>query len=216
MASLTAALKLASGTLSAVASSSPNLVHAATVAAMGTDPGRSAAPITTFRLGAGESLSDTKVSRGKGKLVGGLVALAVGGAAIFLFAGGKSDKAAPKPVAAASVAAPTPAPAPKPAPPPALPAKVTVRLASEPAGAKVFSEGNEVLGTTPFALTRPRGGSLKVRLEKDGYAAAAREVPLDEDQALEFALEKKPEPAAKPKAHKPHPSGGGDTGPAKL
>ncbi|HVU49040.1 MAG TPA: PEGA domain-containing protein, partial [Polyangia bacterium] len=99
---------------------------------------------------------------------------------------------------------------------PAAPPKVTVRLASDPAGASVFdAQGGGLLGTTPVALTRPRGPAFKVRLEKDGYVSAVREVPLDEDQALEFALEHKPAPAAKP-AHKAHRPAREDDGPAKL
>ncbi|HVZ72390.1 MAG TPA: serine/threonine-protein kinase [Polyangia bacterium] len=220
MAALTGALKLASGSLSSVATSSPDLMNAPTQAAAplsvpptSGDAARVPAQITTFRLGAGESLGETKVGGGKGKLIGGAVALAVVGAGVFLFSGGKD---APKPVveapkAAEAAAAPKPvAPAPK--------AKVTVRLSSDPVGARVLTaEGNEVLGTTPLALERPRGGALKVRLEKDGYTPSTRDVPLDEDQAVEFALEKKPEAPKPVKAHKPRPSAShSDDGPAKL
>jgi hypothetical protein len=101
--------------------------------------------------------------------------------------------------------------APKPVAPPAK-TKVTVRLASEPAGAKVVDAlGGAALGTTPFALTREKGGVLRVRLEKDGYSPAMRELSFDEDQRLEFALERKSAP--KPKAPK-RPSR--EDGPAKL
>ena len=97
------------------------------------------------------------------------------------------------------------------------PATVTLRLASDPAGSKIFTaEGNEMLGTTPFSLKRPKGGALKVRLEKDGYTPATREVPLDEDQSLEFALERKPEPVKPKLPRKPHGGGSSDSGPAKL
>jgi serine/threonine-protein kinase len=216
MAALTGALKLAGGSLPSVTNSSPDLVNAPTITAGAGDGGRAAGPITTFRLGAGESLSDTKVGGGKGKIVGGLVAVAAIAAGIFLFAGGSKPEEKKTPVAAL--------PAPKPVeakpvtpPPPAVAPTVTVRLASDPAGAEVFAvDGGASLGKTPLSLKKPRGGAFKVRLEKDGYTVATREVPLDEDQALEFALEKKPEPVAKPKPHKPRPSGGGDTGPAKL
>jgi hypothetical protein len=87
-----------------------------------------------------------------------------------------------------------------------------VRLVSEPTGATVVdAERGAPLGTTPFSLTREKGGLLKIRLEKDGYSPAARDVPLDEDQKLEFALERKSAP--KPKTPK-KPSR--DNGPAKL
>jgi hypothetical protein len=101
----------------------------------------------------------------------------------------------------------------KPTPPPlAAKPRVTVRLASDPQGADVFDAwGGASLGTTPLTLTRPRGDVLKVRLEKDGYLSATRDVPLDEDQALEFALTHKPAP--KPKAVRRPPR---DEGPAKL
>jgi hypothetical protein len=221
MASLTGALKLSGASLPSVNSSSPDLMNAPTVAGPAAPlggAGRVAGPITTFGLGAGESLRETKVSGGKGKLVAGGVVLAVLGAGVFLFAGGsKPEPAKPLAAAPAPVAPVVAAPAPPPKPVVASkPAVVTLHLASDPAGAKVFTaEGNEVLGTTPFSLRRPKGGALKVRLEKDGYTPATREVPLDEDQALEFALERKPEPA-KPKApRKPH-SGGSESGPAKL
>jgi len=70
--------------------------------------------------------------------------------------------------------------------------------------------GGEVLGTTPLELTRRRGGALKLRFEKDGYAPLARQVSLEANQDLEVTLEKKP--AAK--SHGSHRSR--DTEPAKL
>jgi len=101
--------------------------------------------------------------------------------------------------------------------PAAMPkANVTVRLASDPQGAQVFdAAGGASLGATPLSVTRPRGSALKVRLEKDGYVPSTRDVPLDEDQALEFALDHKASP--KPKAHKPARERERENdGPAKL
>jgi hypothetical protein len=152
-------------------------------------------------------------SSGRGKLVAAGVAVVVlAGGAFFLLGGSK-----PPPVAAATPAPVAPPPAPvaaKPAPPaPAAKARVTIRLSTEPMGASVFdAHGGALLGTTPVSLTRPRGPAFKVRFEKDGYISATRDVPLDEDQALQFALEHKPAPKPKP-SHRPSHQ---DNGPAKL
>jgi hypothetical protein len=126
--------------------------------------------------------------------------------------------AAPKPAPVAAAPAPVAAPAPKPAAPVA-PKTVTVRLATDPQGAQIFDvAGGASLGTTPLSLTRPRGAALKVRITKDGYTDATRDVPLDEDQALEFALDHKASPAKPHVAHKASHDRdrGADEGPAKL
>jgi hypothetical protein len=216
MASLTGALRLAAGPPFSVHRSSPDLANAPTQAApaqLGDTSSRPALKqVTTFRTGMGEVV-DTQVGppRGKGKLIAaGLVVAALGGGA-FMFLGGSEKDPPAAAAAAAPVASPTPPP-PAPAPKaPAAKAKVTVRLASDPTGAKVVdaSDGT-ALGVTPLSLTREQGVALKVRLEKDGYAPATRDVPLDENQALEFALEKKAAP--RPKA----PRKSREDGPAKL
>jgi serine/threonine-protein kinase len=222
MASLTAALRLSAGPPFSVNRSSPDLANAPTRLAPATTetPRPAKAQVTTFRTGMGEVVDATAVMpRRRGKLIAGAVALVVLGGGVFLLTGG-DDK--PKPVAAA----PAPAPAAKPTPPPPAPtpvakpkpapapAEVTVRLASEPAGVSVVdAAGGASLGTTPFSLKRAKGGILKVRLEKDGYATAMRDIPLDEDQALEFALERKSAP--KPKTPRTKPATR-DEGPAKL
>ena len=78
--------------------------------------------------------------------------------------------------------------------------KIELRLASVPAGAKVVDNvDGELLGVTPLVLTRPRGGTLTVRLEKDGYQASTRTMPLDGDRAFELTLEQQ---KAKKKEHK--------------
>jgi PEGA domain len=119
--------------------------------------------------------------------------------------------ATPKPAVAAPPVAKV-AVAAKPTPPPAATKpRVTVRLASDPQGADVFdAQGGASLGTTPLTLARPRGAVLKIRLEKDGYLSSTREVPLDEDQALEFALTRKAAPKPRPSHHVR------EEGPAKL
>jgi len=104
------------------------------------------------------------------------------------------------------VAAAKPVPVPVP-----VPVKVELRLASNPAGAKVVDNvGGELLGVTPLVLTRPRGGSVTLRFEKDGYLASTRTMPLDGDRAFELTLDAKP----KKKDRKPHETGPSE--PAKL
>jgi serine/threonine-protein kinase len=219
MASLTSAIRLAAGPPFSVHRSSPDLANAPTQAADTvppvSEPGRAAkAQVTTFRTGIGEVDATQPASSSRGKLVAAAVAVVVLGGGAFFMLGGSKPAPAPAPVAAAPPPTPPPAPvAPRPA---AGPAKVTVRLATDPAGASVFdAQGGALLGTTPVALTRPRGPAFKVRLEKDGYVSSTREVALDEDQALQFALAAKPAPKAKAKpSHKP--SREHDEGPAKL
>ena len=88
--------------------------------------------------------------------------------------------------------------------------KVELRLASVPAGAKVVDNADgELLGLTPLVLTRPRGGTLTLRFEKDGYTASTRTMPLDGDRAFELTLEQKPK---KPSTSRGSPS----SEPAKL
>jgi hypothetical protein len=67
-----------------------------------------------------------------------------------------------------------------------------------------------VLGTTPLVLTRPHGGSMKIRFEKDGYGPSTRTMELDGDQTLELTLEQKAK--ARPR-HRPRDS---SSEPAKL
>ena len=68
-----------------------------------------------------------------------------------------------------------------------------MRLASVPAGAKVVDNvDGQLLGMTPLVLTRPRGGTLTLRFEKDGYSASTRTMALDGDRAFELTLEQKP------------------------
>jgi hypothetical protein len=209
MASLLGALKLAGGSQFSVHGSSPDILNAPTrqapVVAQGGRPVQTRD--TTFSTGVGERL-DVPAGGGKGKLVAAGVALAVLGGGIFMFSGGSKPVAPPVPSPRAAVA-PQPVAHP-PGPPAPAPVLVTVRVTSEPSGAMVYdAAGGARLGATPLSLKRTRGGALKVRLEKDGYTPATRDVPLDEDQSLEFALERKPV-----KAPKPHRSR--ESEPAKL
>jgi serine/threonine-protein kinase len=178
---------------------------------------------TTFSAGAGERV-ETEVVRGRGKMmaVSAIAAAAIaGGIAYWQFGGGGGsvDKptvpiatskppVAPPPVAPVKPAVAAAKPVPVPVP---VPVKVELRLASNPAGAKVVDNvGGELLGVTPLVLTRPRGGSVTLRFEKDGYLASTRTMPLDGDRAFELTLDAKP----KKKDRKPHETGPSE--PAKL
>jgi hypothetical protein len=97
----------------------------------------------------------------------------------------------------------------------AAPKKVTVRLESDPPGATVVDDvAGGVLGTTPLVLTRPRGGTLKIRLEKDGFSPHPHAVSLDDDSTIELTLEHKAAP--RPHVHKASHAEPVDSEPAKL
>ncbi|HVV16607.1 MAG TPA: serine/threonine-protein kinase [Polyangia bacterium] len=222
MADLQAALKSAGGTQFVVRgsrTSSPDL-------AGGTPP---PAPLsnpklgeTTFSAGAGERI-DTARSARPGRGASRSIAVMVGVAAAAVVAGvllfrdgekvarqreGQVPREA-QPTTTALVPKDPPVPV-APAEPPA-PRTVTVRVESDPPGASVVNAASGgVLGVTPVTLTRPRGGALKLRLEKDGFTPNAHDVALDDDQTIELTLEHKP----KPRPHHPRPSL--DDEPAKL
>jgi len=183
---------------------------------------------TTFSTGTGERV-ETEVVRGRGKMmaVGAIAAAAVAGGIVYWqFAGGGArGGSVDKPMTPIATSKPAVAPvAPPVTPPPVTPVapvkpvvaapkpiKIELRLASIPAGAKVVDNaGGELLGVTPLVLTRPRGGSVTLRFEKDGYLASTRTMPLDGDRAFELTLDAKP----KKKDHKPRETGPSE--PAKL
>ena len=185
--------------------SSPDLVktHAKGMPVTQTSPMHD----TTFSTGIGERV-DTQMGGGRGKMVAvGVIAAAAIGGGIFWWQSGSSagkqpEKVAlttpPRPVAPQPPVAPV-AP-PKPTVAPAV-KKIELRLASIPAGAKVVDNvDGEMLGVTPLVLTRPRGGTLTLRFEKDGYSASTRTMPLDGDRAFELTLEQQQKP--KKKEHK--------------
>jgi hypothetical protein len=72
-----------------------------------------------------------------------------------------------------------------------------------------------LLGTTPLVLTRTRGGSMKVRFEKDGYGASTRSMELDGDRTLELTLEQSVH-KTKAKPRPPRPPRDSSSEPAKL
>jgi hypothetical protein len=117
--------------------------------------------------------------------------------------------------------APAPAVAAPPTPPIEVPpANVKLRLSSSPAGALVIDDADGAkLGTTPLELVRKKGGSITLRLEKDGFAPGTRVVSLDSDHTVDLALapSAKPKAAAKPKGpRKPRDVGEASDAPAKL
>jgi eukaryotic-like serine/threonine-protein kinase len=219
MSELQVALKGAGGGTFPVSGSSPDLKRTYSASPGSTNP---KLRDTTFSTGVGEKV-DVPRSGGRAKIavIGGAAAAVLAGYFVLRPGGSGSDRpgAPAKPIA---VTAPAPAPKPvvtPPAPPPVAPppvaapakaAKVTLRLASIPAGAKVLNDGNgEVLGTTPLVLTRPIGGSIKLKFEKTGYVANAREIPLDTDHTVDLTLEQKKAKIKKQKA-------AADDEPAKL
>jgi hypothetical protein len=224
MSEIQAALK-ASGTHQIVSSPDLSRTHAKGAPATQATPRH----VTTFSTGTGERV-ETEVVRGRGKMVivGVLAAVGVaGGVAYWQVAAGGSAAKPPGPVATvtpprpvAPPATPTTAPVappkpvvapPQPEKPQEKPQKVELRIASVPAGARVVNNvDGEMLGVTPLVLSRPRGGSLTLRVEKDGYTANTRTLPLDGDRAFELTLDQKP----KKKEHKPR--GEPSTEPAKL
>ncbi len=192
---------------------------------------------TTFTTGTGERLNVVPPPRAD-KGVGGKVAFVFGlfvvaGGGYFVLASRKGEAPAsalgPDPgksaaSAPAAVAAPPRASEPpgevKPAATklPAVREPVTLRISSQPPGAKVVDGAGQSLGITPLVLTRPRGGALDLRVRKEGYEGSARTVSLTADQTVELTLEReKPAERARPKhaVHKSHEAPAPEE-PAKL
>ncbi len=223
MGELQAALKTSGGTTFVVRgspSSSPDLANRTPAPAPMSNP---KLRDTTFSTGAGERIEAGRPS-GQARSKSILVVLGVVGvgvaAGVFLFRDGEKvalqreaqlqREAPPQPAATAPLPRKDP---PIPVAEPPAPKTVTVRVESDPPGASVVNAvGGGVLGVTPLTLTRPKGGALKLRLEKDGYNPNAHDVPLDADATVQLTLEQKPKPRAPP-PHAAHPS---DDEPAKL
>jgi eukaryotic-like serine/threonine-protein kinase len=236
MGELQAALKSSGGSMFVVRGSVPSSPDLRSKSA--SQPPASTNPKlrdTTFSTGVGERVDAEGVGqkKGKGKAVGVFfVAAALAGAGVFIFRDG--EKIGPQHEQAATPAAPAPKVVPPPpvapvspvlpvlpvlpvAPAkPTAPRTVTVHVESDPSGANVVDEASGgKLGVTPMVLKRPKGGALKLRLEKDGYTPNAHALALDDDQTIELTLEHKQQ--AKPAhVHKPHPPASGDSEPAKL
>jgi eukaryotic-like serine/threonine-protein kinase len=224
MSELQAALKGAGGSMLAVRGTAP-----ASQGAVKSQPPISVSTSnaklrdTTFSTGVGERVEAAPAPK-KGKAVAVfLVAAGLAGAGVFIFRDGEKvglqhELAAVIPAATApKVAAPPVAP-PAPVAPakPAAPKTVTVHVESDPAGASVVDEASGgKLGVTPLVLTRPKGGALKLRLEKDGYTPNAHALSLDDDQTIELTLEHKQQKPAHVHKSRP-PAAAGDSEPAKL
>jgi eukaryotic-like serine/threonine-protein kinase len=197
MTEVQGALKASGGSQFTVRGSSPDLdkTHA-----RGSAVQASPKYDTTLATGTGERLLETEIAGGRGKKVvmGLVVAAALGGGLAWWKTGqSEGDKQPTKVVVTTPPKPVTPPVAPAPVAPPhpvvAQAKKVELRLASVPAGAKVVDNvDGEMLGVTPLVLTRPRGGTLTLRFEKDGYNASTRTMPLDGDRAFELTLEQKP------------------------
>jgi serine/threonine protein kinase len=182
---------------------------------------------TTFSTGVGERVDGTSAGgskKGKAAMVFVVAAAAAVGAGVFLFRDGEkiggqhevvAQPSAPTLKPAATSPTPEPAPTPVAPPQPAIAKTVTVKVQSDPSGANVLDDASGgMLGVTPLVLNRPRGGALKLRLEKEGYVPNPHAISLDDDQMIELTLEHKQQ--AKPvHVHKSHASSG-DSEPAKL
>ena len=215
MKEVQAALKASGGSEFTVHASSPDLAKASA-----RPPVTQTSPMhdTTFSSGAGERVDGAgPLARGKRMVVAGVIAVAaVAGGIAWWQSGDSSSKQTAKVVASTppKPAAPPAAVASPPVTPPRPAAvqvkKVELRLASTPAGARVVDNvDGELLGVTPLVLTRPRGGTLTLRFEKDGFTASTRTMPLDGDRAFELTLEQK----QKKREHRPRES---SAEPAKL
>ena len=73
-----------------------------------------------------------------------------------------------------------------------------------------------LLGMTPLVLTRPRGGTLTLRIEKDGYNASTRTMSLDGDRAFELTLEQRPRKREREREREHKPREPATNEPAKL
>ncbi len=229
MAEVQGALKTSGGSQFTVRGSSPDLGKTQAPKAATTQ--KTTPMHDTFGASSGERVGTTQPGmRGGTKLmIGGLAAAVVVAAGVLVLRGGGGEmKTLEGPVA---IMKPTPRPEPPPATTttvakpttptpiptaPLAPRKVELRLVSVPAGARVLDDADgAVLGTTPLVLTRPLGGSMKVRIEKDGYGPSTRTMVLDGDHTLELTLPQNA-PKAKARPRPPRPPRDTSSEPAKL
>jgi cytoskeleton protein RodZ len=97
----------------------------------------------------------------------------------------------------------TPAPTPS-APPAPPPRQVSLRIATQPAGARVYLDGF-LLGQAPLEA-RVEGGERTLRIEAPGYLTYEQVVTLQSDRNLSLALTPAPQPT--PPADPASPSSG--------
>ena len=74
-----------------------------------------------------------------------------------------------------------------PPPPPEAPSRYTLRVQSDPPGARVYLDGF-YLGQTPLETPPLEGGERVLRLERPGYAPLERRILLDRNLSLSLAL----------------------------
>jgi serine/threonine protein kinase len=169
-------------------------------------------------------------------ILGGVAAVAAVGIGAVVLLGGGGGKAKPTvaPAASGSVVAPGTSAAPVPDAP--LPARVTIALASTPAGAEIYDmTTKEVVGVTPFEFELPGGRDpRRYTLRLAGYAGKLIELVPSENVSYEAELKAlvggapvAPEPAVEvvPQKHGKAPgsgavarpgSGSGSDGPAVV
>jgi len=208
MPALQAALKTAGEGLFSVRGSSPDLSATAQRARRALGSSQATLPLTRKATtltdgGVGEQVPYARPKRG---IVLAAVALAaLAGGAVFVVrarmhtgdGGTVADAPAnpgPKP---ANLAPGTPGAPPGPAAQAvAAPASVTIVIETTPPGAQVVgADDGKKLGETPLTLVRnAKGADLKLRIEKDGFVAVSRRVPLLRDETLDLTLERKPRP----------------------
>ncbi|HTJ41764.1 MAG TPA: serine/threonine-protein kinase [Kofleriaceae bacterium] len=158
-------------------------------------------PMVAVAVVAGGAIAIVAGTRGsKGAAAGSGSGSASGSAS----ASGSGSGSAPAPK-------PEPPPAPKPEPPPtppAAPAKITIKLSSDPLGADVYRMPQGVrVGTTPLALPMDAmSGEVVLIVKKRGYVDQQLAVAADHDSDQTIALAKIA--AAKP-PRPPKPNGSG-------
>jgi hypothetical protein len=85
-----------------------------------------------------------------------------------------------------------------------LPARVKLRVLSEPPGADVY-RGEERIGVTPLEIDEPRGDAVvKLELSLRGHPDAVVELPASQDGEVLHEFVPRPAPAA-PEPPKPAP-----------
>jgi serine/threonine-protein kinase len=119
-----------------------------------------------------------------------LVLLLAAGGAFALY-----RRASPAPAPSVPQVAETAAPAPVAAAPAAKPdpnaGTTLVQVASDPAGAEVRDEADQVVGTTPFELRVPSAKTVQLRFRRDGFrAATVKKMVEGERTALSVTLKR--------------------------
>jgi serine/threonine-protein kinase len=172
-------------------------------------PRQAPLPSTTFSsTGTGERMDPLRPARKRGPLLA-IVVVGAAAAVAGVFAwprlvGKKTDTPTP---AVAGAPLPTPAP-PRPA---AAPRPVKIVVDSRPSAARVVRAADGVLlGTTPLRQELVAGGTLELRLEKEGFETALRTISLERDHEELVpltALPKVPTPRpVRPRPVRPRPA----------